>query len=344
MEKRIETLKNLDSFKFDFMLNNYVTLCDRCNLCEQVSEKKKNEPWFKIFCYQLVRNLETAESINQNNYMDIRNSRCKSLIYWMYDKVKNYYEKPIIKNNENTIKELLEVWKKFNGSDANNPSSSKCKVPNILEFTNIEDMKRKKIMSDYCENYSKLKKILNFDDHPNCHIYYDYFKDSLSKYKEIVSVCNEGDFFVNNCSSFCKDEDPDKVLNESKCRTIEILPKKNVYITQDACDTLKEEALSEVRCEPDEIKISEFTFSDNRAIILILLSLWGVFLTFLFLYKMAPFRSWISNKLGKRKIIRDRFNEQTDDESLYEDYESTDRNMENAEYNVSYNSDWKSSS
>ncbi|SBT00098.1 PIR Superfamily Protein [Plasmodium ovale curtisi] len=342
MENRIEALKNLDSFKFDFMLNNYVTLCERCKLCEEVSEKKKNEPWFKIFCYQLVRNLETAETINRNNYKDIRNSRCKSLIYWMYDKVKNYYEKPIIKNNENIIKELLDVWKNFNGSDEHNPSSPKCKVPNLLEFTNLENMKRKKIMSDYCENYNKLKKILNFDEHPNCHIYYDYFKDSLSKYKEIVNVCNEGDFFVNNCSRFCKEEDPEDVLNKAKCRRIEISPKKNDYIKIDECKALTKPP-PEVRCEPDEIKISEFTFSDNRAIILILLSLWGVFLTFLLLYKMTPFRSWISNKLGKGKIIRDRFNEQSDDESLDADYENTDRNMQNSEYNIRYNTDWNSS-
>lgn len=55
---------------------------------------------------------------------------------------------------------------------------------------------------------------------------------------------------------------------------------------------------------------------------------------------MTPFRSWISNKLGKKKIIRDNFNEQSDDESLGVDYESVGGNMQNTGYNISYNSEW----
>ncbi|SBT02649.1 hypothetical protein POVCU1_079200, partial [Plasmodium ovale curtisi] len=53
--------------------------------------------------------------------------------------------------------------------------------------------------------------------------------------------------------------------------------------------------------------------------------------------------SWISNKLGKRKIIRDNFNEKSDDETLNADYENMDINMENIGYNVTYNTDWNSS-
>ncbi|SBT00380.1 PIR Superfamily Protein [Plasmodium ovale curtisi] len=58
---------------------------------------------------------------------------------------------------------------------------------------------------------------------------------------------------------------------------------------------------------------------------------------------MTPFRSWISNKLGKKKILRDNFNEQSDDETLDADYETADRNMQNTGYSIIYNSDWNSS-
>ncbi|SBS89583.1 PIR Superfamily Protein [Plasmodium ovale curtisi] len=343
MENRIEALKKeLSTFNFDYMLNNPVTLCDYCNLCDEVKGEKKNEIWFKFFCYQFVRNLETVETINYTLTQDKKESRCKSLIYWMYDKIINLYEKSTIKNKENIIGELLDVWTKFNASPVKKVLSSRCNVPKASDIKDLGEMKKRKIMSDYCENYGTFKRILNYDEYSNCHINYDYFKDSLSKYRELVTNCRPEDFIINNCSKFCINEDPDKVLNESKCRTIEILPKKNVYITQEACDTLKDEALSAMRCKTEEVKISEFTFSDNRAVILILFSLWGVFLTLLFLYKMTPFRSWISNKLRKKKIIRESFNERSDDESLDADYESMDRNMENRGYNITYNSDWNS--
>ncbi|SBT53422.1 PIR Superfamily Protein [Plasmodium ovale wallikeri] len=67
-----------------------------------------------------------------------------------------------------------------------------------------------------------------------------------------------------------------------------------------------------------------------------------MFLTLLFLYKMTPFRSWIRNKLEKKKIIRDSFNDQSDNELLDADYESVDRDMLNTGYNITYNSDWNS--
>ncbi|SBT55430.1 PIR Superfamily Protein [Plasmodium ovale wallikeri] len=342
MENRFNVLKsNLESFNFDLMLNNPVTSCPKCSLCDKAKGNNTDEPWFKFFCYQLVRNLETAETINSNSKDTIK-SRCKSLIYWMYDKVINTYKRSGIIEDEKIIKDLLDVWEKFNNTPVKNANPYSCEVPDVSEFNNIEEMKKKKTMSDYCENYNTFKKILNYDEYLDCHVYYDYFKDSLSKYKETVKVCSPGDFFFNNCSRFCSKEDPEDVLNKSKCRTIEISPKKNDYMKKDECKALTNPA-PEVRCQPNEIKITEFTLSDNRAIILILLSLWGVFLTFIFLYKMTPFKSWISNKLGKRNIIQDRFNDQSDDEALDVDYESTDRNMQNAEYIVSYNSDWKSS-
>ncbi|SBS91554.1 PIR Superfamily Protein [Plasmodium ovale curtisi] len=342
MEKRVNILINkLESFKFDIFLNNPVTLCPKCYLCADVSSNNKNEPWFKFFCYQLVRNLETAETINSNS-TDTRKSRCNSLIYWMYDKVVNINKTYGIKKNDKIIKDLLDVWTKFNNSPKQNVFSYRCEVPDDSDFKNLNHIKRKKIMSDYCENYNTLKTILNYDEYSDCHVYYDYFKDSLSKYKETVNACSTGDFFLNNCSRFCNKEDPEDVLNKSKCRTIEISPKKNDYMKKDECKALTKPA-PEVICEPNEIKITEFTFSDNRAIVLILFSLWGIFLTFLFLYKMTPFRSWINSKLRKKKIIRDSFNEQSDDETLDIDYESVDRNIENAGYKISYNSDWNSS-
>ncbi|SBS94879.1 hypothetical protein POVCU2_0091260 [Plasmodium ovale curtisi] len=65
MENRANVLKNkLKPFKFDIFLNNPVTSCPNCTLCDKVNQNKKNEPWFKIFCYQFVRNLETFKDMS----------------------------------------------------------------------------------------------------------------------------------------------------------------------------------------------------------------------------------------------------------------------------------------
>ncbi|SBT74046.1 PIR protein [Plasmodium ovale] len=342
MEKRTDVLKKLDPFMFDFMLNNPVTLCKNCKLCDNVNGMKKNEPWFKFLCYQLVRNLETAETINSTNHVDKKLSRCKSLAYWMYDKV-NSYDNSSIKNKENLIDELLGVWNKFNDTSSQYASSSRCNIPESSEYKNLEEMKRKKIMSDYCENYSEFRKILKrYANYPNCHIYYDYFRDSLSNYKETVKECRRNDFFIYNCSYLCSNSDPEDLLNKGNCRTIEISNEKNEYVKKDECESFMKPAPA-LSCESESIKISEFTFSDNRAIILLLFSLWDILLTFFFLYKITPFRSWINSKIGKKKIIGDSFNEQSDDETLDDDYENLDRNMQNAGYNITYNSNWSSS-
>ncbi|SBS99115.1 PIR Superfamily Protein [Plasmodium ovale curtisi] len=344
MAYRVDILKSqLPSIQHDIYWNNPVISCEKCSLCDNVNRNKKDMPWFKFLCYQLVKNLELSEDLNSRNNQDERESRCKSLMYWMYDKVKTFYEKSSVKNNDKLIPELLGVWKNFFDNNPGTGKFYKCKVPEASEFKDIKDVKKRKTMFDYCWNYSELSRILKrYVSYENCHIYYDYFKDGLRKYKETVTECNAQDFIINGCSSFSSNADPDDVLNTPKCRSIEISPEKDGYVKKDACDAFKKPD-PEVIYRTEEIPVPEFTFSDNRAIILIFLSLWGVFLTFLFLYKMTPFRSWISNKLGKRKIIRDNFNEKSDDETLNADYESMDINMENIGYNVTYNTDWNSS-
>ncbi|SBT73133.1 Plasmodium vivax Vir protein, putative [Plasmodium ovale] len=339
MEYRVDILKKtLQSFVHDIYWNNPVTSCSKCSLCDDVSTDMKNELWFKFLCYPLVKNLELSATLNRDNNEDVRVKRCKSLMYWIYDRVERIYVGGSFKNKKDIITQLNAVWKNFYENTTGMDKSYKCKVPENPEFQNLKDAKKRKIIFDTCWNYSELKRILNYPAYENCHIYYDYLKDNLSKYKEISGVCSEGDYIMINCSRFCTNADPDNIFNSSQCRTIEISPEKDDYMKKSECDDLKKPD-PEVKYLTTEIKIPEFTFSDKRAIILTLFSSWGMFLTLLFLYKMTPFRSWIRNKLEKKKIIRDSFNDQSDNELLDADYESVDRDMLNTGYNITYNSD-----
>ncbi|SBS93096.1 PIR protein [Plasmodium ovale] len=342
MESRTQVLKSeLRSFDFHLKLNNSVTNCKHCSECDTVNERIRNIPWFKIFCYQFVRNVQTVYEIIHLS-TQLREKRCSTLIYWIHDKVTNFYKKNNVEmKNVDIISELLKLWKNINSTKYKGQNYI-CQLPESQESLNLEEMKRKIVMSDYCEDYDTLKSLLTKRPGDNCSIYYDYFKDSLSKYEKIVKNCDASSFSISNCLRFCRKNDPEDLLNKSKCKLIEIWKDKEEYIEKEKCDALKDKAVAAVTCKSEENKITEFTFSDNRAIILILFSLWGIFLTFLFLYKMTPLRSWISNKLRKEKIIRDSFHEESDNESLDVDYENIDRNMEKAGYSISYNSDWNS--
>ncbi|SBT56730.1 PIR Superfamily Protein [Plasmodium ovale wallikeri] len=343
MEYRVDVLKNkLPSILHDIYWNNPVTSCSKCSLCGNVNNDKKDEPWFKFFCYQLVKNLELSAELNSTNNKEEGERRCKSLIYWMYDRVERFYGNNVVKNKSKFITALHDVWEKFFEDNEGTYKSYRCSVPQASEFKNLTEIKKRKTMFDYCWNYNELKGILKLPSFPNCHIFYDYLKDSLSKYNEISKGCNEDNFIMKNCLRFCTKADPDDILNSSQCRSIEISPDKKEYIKQQDCDALIKEVVPEVKYETKEVEIPVFTFSDNRAIILILFSLWGMFLTLFLLYKITPFRSWIRNKLEKKKIIRDSFNDQSDHESLDADYESVDTDMLNSGYNITYNSDWNS--
>ncbi|SBS94873.1 PIR Superfamily Protein [Plasmodium ovale curtisi] len=343
MENRNEVLKSkLSSFDFDLKLNNSVTNCEYCSVCEIVDQNIRNEPWFKIFCYQFARNVQTVYEIIQIS-THLREKHCKTLTYWIRDKIKNFYEKnKVDMKNVNVISELSKVWEEINSSKCKGQSNL-CESSISKQSTNLEEMKNKKKMSAYCENYDELKSLLTKPYvNSECHIYYSYFKESFYEFSKIAKENNEKCLEIKECSRFCDNTDPNNLINIANCKVVLISKDNDEYIEKKKCDTLKEQAVAAKTCESKEVQIPQFTFSDNRAIILILFSLWGIFLSFLFLYKMTPFRSWISNKLGKKKILRDNFNEQSDDETLDVDYETADRNMQNTGYNIIYNSDWNS--
>ncbi|SBT56186.1 PIR Superfamily Protein [Plasmodium ovale wallikeri] len=94
-------------------------------------------------------------------------------------------------------------------------------------------------------------------------------------------------------------------------------------------------AVAEKTCEPREFRISEFTFSDNRAIILILFALWGIFLSFLFLYKLTPFRQYLFSKI---KMIKNNLVTvgKSENELLLYSHDYDNIILDEADYNISY--------
>ncbi|SBT82929.1 PIR protein [Plasmodium ovale] len=334
MTDNIEVLKEISSVKYDAMLDTPIRTCNYCSYCENSNIKFKNEYWFKIFCYQFARNLETVYEVIWSK-PHLKENRCNSLIYWMHNKAKNVYEEAKIKNEMIIIPELHKVWNNMNETVYNNRSNI-CETN--YDTITLDNRKRMKKMSDYCENYSdlhgKLTKVRE-----NCKIFYDYFMKTLDAHNVIVQECHNS-HKSGICPKQCRNMNynPQDILKNLKCEEVQRPKILEGYIKNEECENQKKELVPKTDCQTYATCTPEFSFSDYRSIILILLALWGMFLTFMFLYKMSPSGSWIKNILKKKKKIRINFDEENENELSNNYFENLNANFSNAEYNVPYNS------
>ncbi|SBT53035.1 PIR Superfamily Protein [Plasmodium ovale wallikeri] len=324
MTDNIEFLKEISSVNYDAMLDNPVRSCKYCSYCENSDIKFKNEYWFKIFCYQFARNLETIHDVISIR-TDLQENRCNSLIYWMHNKAKNVYEEAKIQNETKIIDELRKVWNNINETEYKSRSNI-CKT-NYNTIT-LDNRKRMKKMSDYCENYNdlhgKLTKV-----RPNCKIFYDYFMKTLDAHGDIVQECrntHENGICPKQCRYM--NYNPENILKNLKCEEVQRPKILEGYIKKEDCENQKKELVPKTDCQTYATCTPEFSFSDYRSVILILLALWG----------MLPLGSWIKNKFLKKERIQINFDEENEDESSGNYFENLNSNFRNTEYNVPYNS------
>ncbi|SBS89304.1 PIR Superfamily Protein [Plasmodium ovale curtisi] len=334
MTDNTDVLKQISSLKYDTMLDTPVRSCKHCSYCDKIDIDLRNEYWFKIFCYQFARNLETIHDVISIR-TDLQENRCNSLIYWMYDKTKNVYEKNKMKDETKIIAELHKVWNNINETEYKNRSNI-CKT-NYNTIT-LDNRKRMKKMSDYCENYNDLRGKLT-RGRENCNIFYEYFTQIMDAHNDIVQECrnsHENGICPKQCRNM--NYNPQDILKNLKCEEVQRPKILEGYIKNEECEHQKKELVPKTDCQTYATCTPEFNFSDYRSIILILLALWGMFLTSMFLYKMSPSGSWIKNILKKKKKIRINFDEENENELSDNYFENLNANFRNAEYNVPYNS------
>ncbi|SBT57262.1 PIR Superfamily Protein [Plasmodium ovale wallikeri] len=349
MEDERILLKNIDSLDFDSKLDNINGKCDNCSSCYKYGNNLKNPFSFQLLCHLFVKNIEYIPLSIELNGQNLKEKRYDDFIYWILNMINKMNEEIEQTEVNKIINELKNIWKNINGILQGNGvnESYLCDVSKIEPPLKFDDLKRKKRMSDYCQNFNTLYIKLTNHNKPNCRIYYDYFNKTKDIYKEISENCPKEGADTNNCPQICmgkdKDNDPEIIHKNLKCNITGVQEKQQKVNQEEKCNTEKDT----LRSQLDQALVAPskraFDYSDPRTVFLILFTLWGIFLTFFFLCKITPFGSWIRNNLIKKKLVRDNFDELVEDESIYDYSEDVNTNMKNVNYNISYNSDWNPS-
>ncbi|SBS91317.1 PIR Superfamily Protein [Plasmodium ovale curtisi] len=334
-------LKNIDSLYFDSKLDNINGKCANCSSCYKYGNNLSNPFSFQLLCHRFVKNIEYIPLSIKLNGQNLKEKRYDDFIYWILNMINKMNDKIEQTEVNNIINELIKIWKEVNQKlkEEHLYDPSEIKTP-----LNFEDVKRKKRMSDYCQNFSILQTKLT-NNKPQCHIYYNYFKNTIKAYDDVSVVCNKTSVDTSKCPYLCKNNDynPQIILSKLKCNKIPVEESLQKLITEEKCNIETDRLKSELGQALLAANNHVFNYSDPRVVVLILFAFLGIIVTFLFLYKITPISSLIRNNVLRKKLVRHNFDETVDDESIYDYSGSVNTNMQNVGHNISYNSDWNHS-
>ncbi|SBT52355.1 PIR Superfamily Protein [Plasmodium ovale wallikeri] len=346
MSDEIKALKDIDSLIFDYELDNIKGKCVHCSSCYNYGKNLSNPFFFHLLCQRLVKNIEfihLAYGINRK-YSDEKS--CNDFIYWIHNNVNNMKDKINESEINNIFSELKIIWNEVNGKLKDNDKEPlrSCDISK-LNTLNFDELKKNKLMADYCQNFELLHLKLTFGNKPHCKDYYDYFMKTKKAYEDVLKECHKQGIGTK-CPKICirkQNNNPQLILKNLRCDEIPKPVEEEKHITEKQCNTEKGVLQSQLERALLDASNPVFNYSDPRAVFLILSTFWGIFLTLFSLYKITPFGVWIRNKLLRKKLTEDNFDEAVDDESIYDYSGSMNTNMQNLEYNISYNSDWSPS-
>ncbi|SBS99627.1 PIR Superfamily Protein, partial [Plasmodium ovale curtisi] len=127
-------------------------------------------------------------------------------------------------------------------------------------------------------------------------------KNNSNIYDIIYKGCTvDGNNYYLNYDE-CDTYNPQKLLNTDKCKRA-----KEFELARSQMEEKEEQYYQcgpEFECVPKNFFSTSIDYSDYGIMPLIVLSIWSIFLTFYFLYKLTPFKYWINNFLYKKNIIR----------------------------------------
>ncbi|SBT01325.1 PIR Superfamily Protein [Plasmodium ovale curtisi] len=345
-----DTSHKLPSIEFYNMLDSKFMPCKYCKVCDIHKDIFKEQPtWVQNLCYHLVRNLEIVSNIDDTN-AELKKKSCDAFISWVDDKIRNNDGYSDQTKYLAIISKMHTVWNDIINNYSGDEKNKICKSG--YELLDFEKRKKKKLMDDYCENYSIISEELD-KTNADCKPYYQYLNDSVSIHTDIIQGCKEKDSkkYCPKKGEYCMYYPPSEFLKKKACQIIknpelikiEVAEERTACepcplcpIAMSKCDSESEECL-EPDCVPVSRGMTSFDFSDKRAITLLIFTVWGIFLTIFLFYKKTPFGSWLNNFLRKKSVISDNLKENEYHEFVNEDYNSTDSSMENRLYDLTYN-------
>ncbi|SBT84116.1 PIR protein [Plasmodium ovale] len=331
IENRNFIYADAPSYLFNKELDSVIKHCSFCFMCDKKNDSFVGEYGLKTLCYYFVRNLEKIKNESSSN-ISLKDKLCNDLFYWLQHNLINIHHKA--KPNLDSILKIFEdVWNDITAVGNGIPKDNLCKTSfeNLLSF---EERTQKKKVSNYCENYEYIRKKLENPNEP-CSIYYKYLTKNSKLYTDSVSKCSENG--KNYCLKYnkCNTYDPQILLDKPTCIIAKEFEEKRREMEE------KEQQYTqcgpEYECLPKNFFDKSIDFSDSRITPLIVLSIWGIFLSLYFLYKLSPFRSWLNNLLYKKNIIKKNLHNEEFQELLESDSEDAHINFNNREYHITYN-------
>ncbi|SBT00899.1 PIR Superfamily Protein, partial [Plasmodium ovale curtisi] len=288
MEDETTVLKSIDSLDFDYKLDNINGKCANCSSCYKYGKNLKNPFSFQLLCHRFVKNIEYIPLSIQLNGKNLKEKRYDDFIYWILNMINKMNDEIEQTEVNKIINELINIWKEVNQKLPNN----RVNVEHLYDPTGIitpldfDDLKRKKRMSDYCQNFSFLQTKLT-NNKRQCHIYYNYFKNTMKAYDDVSVVCNKTSADTSKCPYLCKNNDynPEIILSKLKCNKIPVEESPPKLITEEKCNMETNRLKSELGQALLAANNHVFSYSDPRVVVLILFAFLGIILTFLFLYK-----------------------------------------------------------
>ncbi|SBT54458.1 PIR Superfamily Protein [Plasmodium ovale wallikeri] len=319
------------SYKFNKELDSVIEHCSFCSFCDENKHSYLHEYGLKTLCYYFARNLETVH----NRYSDknsLKDKLCNDLIFWLQNNLINIHRKTK-PDLDKILENFKDVWKDITENGNIIPKDNLCRTSfdNLLSF---QECTQAKNVSNYCENYEYIRKELE-KSMVTCGGYYEYLTKNSKTYDIISKGCIVKE--KNYCLNYkeCNTYSPQKLLNNPKC----IIAKKSEEDRRKSLEAEEQytQCGPEYECVPKNYFDTSINYSDYRIVPLIVLSIWGTFLSLYFLYKLSPFKSLLNNLLYKKKIARKNIHNEEFQELLESDSEDAQINFNNREYHITYN-------
>ncbi|SBT59538.1 PIR Superfamily Protein [Plasmodium ovale wallikeri] len=258
--------------------------------CESIKYVFTTYPGIEKICRGLAEHMSLIYRDDNNDDNNTKIKDCRYLFYWMHEQVVK-----IKKHNKNTlyywyIHYLIEAWKYMN-KILDKSNSNVCN----LEYydTNNENIKKRKMLYDYCENYNYLQNDIFTGKY--CDSYYYYLKkiDNLyNNFKEVWSV-NNGN--IPEYIKDCEKNKPSDLLQAPSCRNVERLG-ENVKINESYIYDWDEGFEYLFHFPPSS--------DDSYGVVYTMIPILGIFFFFLLLYKFTPVGSILRSLLLRKKITQ----------------------------------------
>ncbi|SBT74484.1 Plasmodium vivax Vir protein, putative [Plasmodium ovale] len=208
-------LKGLISFKTYDELNNVSDEYECNHFCNPSKYLDEHFTGFSDNCNKLAKRLkyiyDTKITLNDKQRL------CRYLSFWIH--------KEFTENDPNFVKvsysylpymyNLLQTWNNMN-VQLFKPKEYTCS-PEFYNI-NIEDIRKRKVLYDYCKNYEQMNTEIFSYTNANCKKYYDYLKALRKIYRNFDKIWSEHNNEFRKTISECENNNPDLLIKSQSCR------------------------------------------------------------------------------------------------------------------------------